>query len=274
LPEDPRWADVAAHLPPYTLTDANTGSYGWIGQPAKRIALWEGLDLPESHRHHSHLAGIYPFCSVDQFDPAHQKNVARSINRWNTLGPGNWTGWCVPWASILCSRCGLPDSALSWLHLLAGQFTNEGHATLHNSDCAGVFGWDDGSLAWPDHRKGADFLYYEIMQMDAAMGAINAILELLVSCRDGVIQIADRLPKGWRDLSFERLHVEGGFILSGRFRHGRADELSVQSLRGEKLHLKHSLGPAWTLDSTQHHETTLITPTQAGHTYHLRRASD
>ena len=92
LPEDPRLADVAAHLPAYSLADANTGSYGWIGQPAKRIALWEGLDLPESHRHHSHLAGIYPFCSVNPFDPAHQKNVARSINYWNTLGPGNWTG--------------------------------------------------------------------------------------------------------------------------------------------------------------------------------------
>lgn len=272
LPEDPRWADVAAHLPPYTLADANTGSYGWIGQPAKRIALWEGLDLPESHRHHSHLAGIYPFCSVDPFDPAHQKIIARSLNRWNTLGPGNWTGWCVPWAAMICSRSGLPDAALSWLHLLAEQFTNEGNATLHNSDGAGVFGWDDGSLAWPNHRKGTDFLYYEIMQMDAAMGALNAILELLVSYRDGVVHIADRLPKGWRDLSFERLHVEGGFILSGRFRHGRADELSIQSLRGEKLQLEHSLGPAWTLNATQHHETTLITSTQACHTYHLSRA--
>jgi hypothetical protein len=37
------------------------------------------------------------------------------------------------------------------------------------------------------------------------------------------------------------------------------------------LHLEHSLGPAWTLDSTQHHEATLITPTAAGHTYHLTR---
>jgi alpha-L-fucosidase 2 len=274
LPEDPRWADVAAHLPPYTLADANTGSYGWIGQPAKRIALWEGMDLPESHRHHSHLAGIYPFCSVDPFDPAHQKIVTRSLNRWNTLGPGNWTGWCVPWAAMICSRSGLPDAALSWLHLLAEQFTNEGHATLHNSDGAGVFAWDDGSLAWPDHRKGADFLYYEIMQMDAAMGAINAIIELLVSCRDEVIHIADRLPKGWRELSFTRVRTEGGFLIDARFRHGRADEITVQSLLGGELHLAHSLGAAWTLDGLPHAEPLLTLTTSAGKIYQLHRVID
>jgi hypothetical protein len=269
-PEDPRWADVAAHLPPYTLADADSG-YGWIGSPAKRIALWEGKDLPESHRHHSHLAAIYPFCTIDPFDPAHQKIVARSINRWNTLGAGNWTGWCVPWASILCSRCGLADAALSWLHLLAEAFTNEGHATLHNADGAGVFAWDDGSLAWPDHRKGADYLYYEIMQMDAAMGAMGAILEMLISCRDEVIHITDRLPKGWREVSFTRVRAEGGFVIDGKFRHGRADELIIRSERGGVLRLSHSLGQAWTLDAAPRCESLLTLITTAGQAYHLRR---
>ncbi|MEI6034384.1 MAG: glycoside hydrolase family 95-like protein [Verrucomicrobiae bacterium] len=272
LPEDPRWAHVSAHLPPYTLADADSGSYGWIGSPAKRIALWEGMDLPESHRHHSHLASIYPFCTVNPFEPSHQKVVARSLNRWNTLGSGNWTGWCVPWASILCSRCGLPDAALSWLHLLAEAFTNEGHATLHNADGAGVFAWDDGSLAWPDHRKGADFLYYEIMQMDAAMGAITGILEMLVSCRDEVIHVADRLPKGWREASFTRVRAEGGFLIDGKFRHGRADEVSILSERGGELRLAHSLGTAWTLDGVAHGEPLVTMATRAGQTYRLVRA--
>jgi len=253
------------------LAEAATGSYGWIGQPAQRIALWEGKDLSESHRHHSHLASIFPFCSIDPFAPQHQKIVARSLNHWNTLGAGNWTGWCLPWASMLCSRCGLPDAALSWLGLLARNFTNEGHATLHNADCAGVFAWDDGSLAWPDHRKGADFLHYEIMQMDASMGAISGVLELLVSSRNNVIHIADRLPKGWRELSFERIRTAGGFIVSGAFRHGRIDELTVESTRGEELLLAHSHGTAWTLDGVHHDEARLALPTEAGRSYHLRR---
>jgi len=273
LPCDTRWAEVAAHLPPYSLAEANTGSYVWIGQPAQRIALWEGKDLPESHRHHSHLASIFPFCSIDPFAPEHQKIVARSLHRWNTLGAGNWTGWCVPWASMLCSRSGLPDAALSWLWLLARNFTNEGHATLHNADGAGVFAWDDGSLAWPDHRKGEDFIFYEIMQMDASIGAISAVMELLVSFRNNAIHIADRLPKGWRELSFERIRTAGGFIVSGTFRHGRMDELTVESTRGGELQLVHSLGAAWTLDGVSHDEVRLVLPTEAGLSYQLRRVT-
>lgn len=270
--EDPRWADVAAHLAPYTLVDAKDGGYGWIGQPAQRIALWEGKDLPESHRHHSHLAAIYPFCTINPFDPAHQKIVARSLNRWNTLGAGNWTGWCVPWASILCSRCGLPDAAQSWLHLLAEQFTNEGHATLHNADAAGVFAWDDGSLAWPDHRKGADYEAYEIMQMDATMGAVNAILEMIVSCRDGVIHIANRLPKGWRELEFSRIRTEGGFVIDGAFRHGRVQELTIVSTRAGFLRIEPALGETWMLDGDAKTDAMLVLATTLGQTIRLSRS--
>lgn len=273
IAEDPRWEEVSAHLPAYTLVDAADGSYGWMALPARRIALWEGQDLPESHRHHSHLGAIYPFCTIDPFDPAHQGVLARSINRWSTLGAGNWTGWCLPWASILCSRCGLADSAVTWLHLLDEQFTNEGHATLHNADAAGVFGWDDGSLAWPDHRKGADYHGYEVMQMDAAMGAITAILELLISFDQETIRLADRLPKGWRELSFARVRVEGGFLVSARFRHGRTEEVVVEAVRGGVLRIAPALGERWTFDGVLQAGKQLSVDCLPGALHRLRRIS-
>ncbi len=269
---DPRWIDVLTHLPHYSTIAASDGSYAWIGEPKLRIALWEGQDLPESHRHHSHLAAIHPFRTIEPFDPPHRNIVARSLNRWNTMGAGNWTGWCLPWASILCSRCGLADAAQSWLHILAEQFTNEGHATLHNADGAGVFGWDDGSLAWPDHRKGADYAHYETMQMDAAMGAVTAILEMLVSVRNGVVHLADRLPKGWRELSFTRMRVEGGFLLDATFRHGRVKTISVLSPRGGPLRLAHHLGPRWQLDDQPRTERILSIDTAPGQQLQLRRS--
>lgn len=267
---DPRWCEIAEHLPPYTTVPAKDGSYGWISTAPQRIALWQEKDLPESHRHHSHLAAIYPFRTIDPFAPEHQKTVAFSLNRWNTLGPGNWTGWCVPWASALCSRCGLPDAALSWLHLLARNFCNEGRATLHNADGAGVFGWDDGSLAWPNHRKGADFIYYEVMQMDAAMGAINAVLEMLLQTRGDTIHLADRLPKGWRELSFSGLRTEGAFVIEGSFRHGRVASVGVKSLAGRPLRLSHGIIGHWTMDGTVGQGATLeLSATEIGHTYIL-----
>jgi len=269
-PTDPRWADVAAHLPPYSVVTVPNTGYPWIGVPFEHIGLWAGKDLPESHRHHAHLAAIYPFCTVNPFDPAHHKIVSRSLHHWSLMGMGNWTGWCVPWAANICSRSGLPDAALSNLHLLAQQFTNEGHATLHNADCAGMFAWDDGSLAWPDNHKGPDFLYYETMQMDAAMAAISAILEMLVQDRDGTITITDRLPKHWRDLSFQRVRVEGGFELSGIFQHAKMVELTIHSVLGNPLRLAHSIAGAWELDGLPQTGSVLSIPTQPGQTCTLR----
>jgi len=103
------------------------------------------------------------------------------------------------------------------------------------------------------------------------MGTISAILELLVSCRGEVIHVADRLPKGWRELSFSRVRLEGGFVLDGRFRHGRAEALTVHSLHGGPLLLSHSLGSAWALDGDQRSEPVLSLATRAGQDYHLRR---
>lgn len=271
--QDPRWDEVSQCLPEYALADANTGSYKKLGHPLKRIALWEGRDLPESHRHHSHLASIYPFCTIDPFAPAHRKIVAQSLHHWNRLGAGMWTGWCLPWASILCSRCHLPDAAVTWLHLLAGAFTNEGHATLHNADGAGVFSIDDGSLASADHRKDKSWLHWEIMQMDAAMGAVTAVLELLVSFRDGVIHLADRLPKGWRDLSFERVRLEGGFIVDGVYRHGRVEAVDVLSTRGGELRMAHALEEGWTIGGERGMGVVLATHMGKGQIIRLRRGT-
>jgi len=130
-----------------------------------------------------------------------------------------------------------------------------------------VFAWDDGSLAWPDHRKGADFLYYEIMQMDAAMGVVSAILELLVSFRNGRIHITDRLPNGWRNVQFSKIRVEGGFCLSGEFRHGRLAELNITSTRRGDLCLFADLGTDWTLNGTPQQSAPSVVHTAAGENF-------
>ena len=53
---DASWREISEKLPKACL----------IGEEgSERIAIWEGVPLEESHRHHSHLAGITPF---DIFD--------------------------------------------------------------------------------------------------------------------------------------------------------------------------------------------------------------
>jgi hypothetical protein len=270
LPEDPQWNEVSEHLPPFTPTPQGNGSYGWLSGERNRIALWEGQDLTESHRHHSHLAGIYPFLTLDPFDPAIHNTISFSVTHWNTTGAGNWVGFTLPWASAICSRCGLQDAALTWLHAFSRQFRTEGRASTHNSDVAGMFAWNDGSMAWPDNRKGSDYLYHEVMQMDGTMGAVSAIFEMLARYENGAISIADRLPKGWRDVSFSNIRFEGAFLVSATFRHGRLASAKVESLSSCPLRLKHFHEGSWTLDGQPQQGPVLaLNQTEAGKGYEL-----
>lgn len=229
-PLDPRWREVSEHLPPYTL----------IGEPP-RIALWKDQDLAESHRHHSFLAAIWPFATVDPLAPEHWEIVGRTLRRWGSKGAGHWTGWCLPWSSILCTRCGLPDAAVAWLKWMLQVFTNEGHGTLHDPDFAGVGGSGRvGVLHRPGFQRAENF--HEIMQMDAAMATVTAILELLVQSRGDTIHVLERLPKRWRDFTFSGIRTEGAFFVGADVIRGKVRSISVRAEKGGTLRLRHPLG--------------------------------
>lgn len=265
-PLNPRWADVQQRLPPYTLVDPKTGAPA--DAATGRIALWQGQDLADSHRHHSHLGSLYPFCTVDPFDPAHHAVVARSLAHWNAKGAGLWTGWCIPWAAILCARCGLSDAAVNWLRFWRMNFTNEGHGTLHNADFPGCTAWADGALGTADFSKPQDFR--EVMQMDAGMGAVIAITELLVQNRHDGIHVLPRLPRHWRELQFDGIRTEGAFLVGATVSGGRPREIRVQSTVGGTLSLTHGLGGAWTLNGRKRTGTRLICKTRPGETLRLK----
>ena len=218
-PIDPRWRAVEERLPPYTLVN-------------NRVGLWDGLELEESHRHHSHLAGIWPFGSLDAFDEKHWRVIADSIGYWNTMGAGQWTGWCVPWASILCSRLELADAAVCWLHWMLDNFTNVGWGTLHNADFPGCAAWHDGSLL--NRVKPPDA---EIMQMDATMGFLSAVTELLVQNRHDGIHVLPAIPRRWREFGFDGIRTEGAFLLGASVEGGKVVEVRARSEKGGLLRL-------------------------------------
>lgn len=240
-PQDLRWQEVEDRLPLWSSITIPPTQWD-VRQPRPtRIALWEGLELEESHRHHAHLAAIWPFCSVDPLE--YHETIANSISFWNTMGAGQWTGWCLPWASILCSRFNLPDAALAWLGWL-DHFTNVGEGTRHNADFSGAAAWDNGEMS-SRRPYAADA---EVMQADAAMGFLVAVCELLVQTRGEVLHVLPRTPRKWRGFHFDGILAEGGFLVGATVERGRTVEVRVESKRGESLQLAHGLGETFSLD--------------------------
>ena len=241
-PIDPRWADVDARLPAYTtVDDVYIPEFQAKG---RRIALWEGQDLVGSHRHHSHLGSLFPFCTVDPKDPQHQEIVRTSLRNWTFKGPGAWSGWCVPWASTIWSRMEQPEAAVQWLHFWKTAYTNEGRGTLHNAAFPGTSLIADSGWA----KQPADRPNHEVMQLDAGFGALTAVFEMLVQNREDVIYVLPAIHRDWKEASFDNLRAEGAFLVSARVTSGTCQEVRVKSLAGGPLKLAHGLGQTFTVD--------------------------
>lgn len=234
-PDDPRWADLSARLPAYAST----------GGEQPRIGLWIGQDHAESHRHHSHLAAIEPFRTIDPADAAHRAVVERSLRHWTLRGAGAWSGWCVPWAAALCARCGSADGALAWLHWWATAFTNGGDGTLHDAHEPGSSVLGPGWLFGARRERPR-----EIMQMDAAMGALSAVIDILVQDRRDGIAVLPGIPERWSELDADGIACEGGFLVGVTVRRRAIAEVRVESRRGGDLVIRIGHGPRQVIPTT------------------------
>jgi hypothetical protein len=172
--------------------------------------------------------------------------VNNSLFHWTKIGPGLWSGWCVPWASILKARTGQTEAAVGWLHWWNNTFTNQGRGTLHNAVYPGA-----SIIASPNWSKlPAGTPNREIMQLDAGYGALSAVLELLVQNREDGIYVLPEVLEEWEGLQFSNIRTEGAFQVSAKVQNGQTAEIRVKSLIGGPLRMVHGLGNEYTLNGS------------------------
>ncbi len=233
---DPAWDEVSRRLPQATLT----------GDESPRIALWEGVDLEESHRHHSHLAGIVPFDTIDPLSDEWSTIVANSLRHWIGEGMGLWSGWCVSWASQLHARVHNGEGAELLLELWRRVFTNEGRGSMHDAVMNGLTlmgappllpqgdaggGGDSGKGS----TTGNILTQAERMQLDGAMGAVAAVQEMLLYAQRGVIHVFPAIPESWPGASFERMRAPGGLVVSGWYESADAWTVEIAATRAASV---------------------------------------
>ena len=218
LSPSPVWHEIHHDLPKACLIEDVGG---------RRIAIWEGVDLEESHRHHSHLAGIVPFDVFAPDDPDWADVIVKSMDRWVLRGPAKWSGWSMPWAAMLQTRFDRGASAEMLLEIWQRVFTNEGHGTLHDPSIPGytlVFGGSYGSRRTPEELASC-----EVMQIEAGIAAASAVQEMLLHTRRGVNHVFSGTPAQWRDASFGPMRTDGAFLVSAERKCGRTQWVRVES---------------------------------------------
>ncbi len=224
------WLRIREQVPlASTVEKGGSGdaAYGWSG---KRIGLWEGLPLVESHRHHSHLAGINPFDVFDLDDPEWREIIKNSLGEWVYQGMGLWSGWGTAWAASIHARVENAEAAELMLEIWERVFTNEGRGTLHDVSFSGITLMGRDALPGKTHRP-------EVMQMDAGMAATAAVQEMLLHTRRGVTHVFPAAPARWENVSFKNMRTDGAFLVSAARTGGIVEKVELTSLAGGTLQL-------------------------------------
>jgi hypothetical protein len=218
---DPFWQELKQRLPHFTC----------IGEgDDRRVAIWEGQDLDVCHRHHSHLAMVYPFDLTAELSDDEQAAVSAAIDQWILRGMGQWSEWCFPWAIQIQARRGFQDAPMVLFRMWKEIFLNESLATAYLPRFQGLTA----------HRK-ADMLKpketHEVMQLDGTMAGATALLELLVHERAGVAHLFAAIPQSWREAEFRDVVFPGPFRLSARRAAGRTVSCQVEAPLGGTLRI-------------------------------------
>jgi len=218
-PPQPAWIKIQEMLPPWTLVG---------GKGQERIAIWENTDLEVSHRHHSHLACIYPFDSLGVRSPEEHQIVKRSLERWLEVGMSDWSEWCLPWAAIIQAREGYTEGPHLLLKLFRDVFLNEGWASVYQPRIQGftLHGIKllDGLLET-----------CEIMQLDGTMGFATAVYEMLAHSHGGEVRFFPAVPGSWKDVRFSDIRLPGCLKASGEKAHGEVQWIKLESPKGSEV---------------------------------------
>jgi alpha-L-fucosidase 2 len=216
-PNEARYRELLSAIPPYE-GNAEGGLREWMHP--------ELLDQ-QTHRHMSHLYGLFPGSEINQEDtPEVYTQAVRGLElRQNELG--SMAGWSFGFMANLWARCGQGDKALANLELMLRGCTTPNLLTWHNDWRAQGLSMFWGMGALPP------------FQIEAGMGFVSAVCEMLVRSRPGFLHLLPALPSAWAKGSVRgitsrsgvRVDIEwseNGRVLSVTLSSGVAREITLR----------------------------------------------
>ncbi|ADJ45762.1 large protein [Amycolatopsis mediterranei S699] len=208
--------------------------------------LYDWVETEQTHRHISHLYGLYPSNQISKRGTPQLFTAAR---RTLELRGDDGTGWSLAWKINYWARMEEGAKAHDLLRLLVRT----------------------------DRLAPNMFDLHPPFQIDGNFGATSGIAELLLHSHNGELHLLPALPPAWPAGSVTGLRGRGGYTVGAAWSSGAATQLTITPDRDGDVNVRSRMFTAAyeVLDTTSGAEVQPVTVEadlvrfagQAGHTY-------
>lgn len=206
-----RIEDACARMHPYTV--------GHDGNLQEWYHDWDDQD--PTHRHQSHLFGLFPGRHIT---PVDNPDLCRAAARTLEIKGDETTGWSTGWRINLYARLLDGDNAYHMYRRLLKYVSPDRYAG-------------------PDYRHGGGtypnlFDAHSPFQIDGNFGGTAGVAEMLLQSTPTVITLLPALPGQWKDGRVSGLKARGGYTVDMEWKDGKVTACRVRAEREGRVTVK------------------------------------